>query len=508
MKFATRSMGLLVALLLGFVSTNEAGEVAAFNRTTGLINIPVAGVLGHGMFEAGALSALKKGKDKDFELGSRDEDGKLNLGLFDRAELGLTIFSFGNEKDVAGNIQVKVCEEENNWPAIALGLQNIGEKIYSSYGKHKDDYSLYGVASKDFNYLGGIRGHLGIGNRRFVGYGDKSNYLHGLFFGVQKSAAINLLGQKNISLNLMAEVDGRNINMGVSHVLPSGLRIEVAILELDDLFHDDALPKPALGITFGSEALFDRLVEGVKTKKEEEREGAMSLAEKAEKAEKTAANASAKTKEIEEKVNALEKKISQQKTVISERPEKPQQIVGIEEGEEAQVKMALLEEKMKAIEESIQKKLSEMDGGVKEALSEAKVTREIILDVGEKDQEKIAFKIVKKTSEDALTRAKKAEKEAKEVGLVAKTLESDLKILKAKIKNIEAGEGVRKAVIAEEGVRKAVIEKYTVRKRDTLSGIAKKHYHDSTRWPVIYKANRSTITDPGRIYPGQILIIP
>lgn len=49
---------------------------------------------------------------------------------------------------------------------------------------------------------------------------------------------------------------------------------------------------------------------------------------------------------------------------------------------------------------------------------------------------------------------------------------------------------------------------YTVESGDTLSGIAKKKYGDASRHREIFEANRATLDDPDRIYPGQVLRIP
>ena len=49
---------------------------------------------------------------------------------------------------------------------------------------------------------------------------------------------------------------------------------------------------------------------------------------------------------------------------------------------------------------------------------------------------------------------------------------------------------------------------YTVLKGDTLSKIAKANYGDPMKYPVIFEANRPMLTDPGKIYPGQVLRIP
>jgi nucleoid-associated protein YgaU len=49
---------------------------------------------------------------------------------------------------------------------------------------------------------------------------------------------------------------------------------------------------------------------------------------------------------------------------------------------------------------------------------------------------------------------------------------------------------------------------HTVVPGDTLSGIAKKHYGNAMKYPVIFEANRPMLSDPNKIYPGQVLRIP
>lgn len=43
---------------------------------------------------------------------------------------------------------------------------------------------------------------------------------------------------------------------------------------------------------------------------------------------------------------------------------------------------------------------------------------------------------------------------------------------------------------------------------DTLSAIAKKHYGDANKYPQIFDANRPMLSDPDKIYVGQVLRIP
>jgi nucleoid-associated protein YgaU len=49
---------------------------------------------------------------------------------------------------------------------------------------------------------------------------------------------------------------------------------------------------------------------------------------------------------------------------------------------------------------------------------------------------------------------------------------------------------------------------YTVVSGDSLSKIAKAHYGDAMKYPVIFEANKPMLADPDKIYPGQVLRIP
>lgn len=49
---------------------------------------------------------------------------------------------------------------------------------------------------------------------------------------------------------------------------------------------------------------------------------------------------------------------------------------------------------------------------------------------------------------------------------------------------------------------------YTVQSGDSLSKIAKKHYGNAMKYPVIFEANKPMLSDPDKIYPGQVLRIP
>lgn len=60
----------------------------------------------------------------------------------------------------------------------------------------------------------------------------------------------------------------------------------------------------------------------------------------------------------------------------------------------------------------------------------------------------------------------------------------------------------------EEEIAVAAATFYTVVKGDTLGKIAKEHYGNAMKYPVIFEANRPMLEHPDRIYPGQVLRIP
>ena len=49
---------------------------------------------------------------------------------------------------------------------------------------------------------------------------------------------------------------------------------------------------------------------------------------------------------------------------------------------------------------------------------------------------------------------------------------------------------------------------YTVEKGDSLSKISKAMYGDPMKYPQIFEANKPMLSDPDKIYPGQVLRIP
>ena len=49
---------------------------------------------------------------------------------------------------------------------------------------------------------------------------------------------------------------------------------------------------------------------------------------------------------------------------------------------------------------------------------------------------------------------------------------------------------------------------HRVEKGDTLSAVAKRVYGDANKYGKIFEANKPMLSDPDKIYPGQVLRIP
>ena len=111
----------------------------------------------------------------------------------------------------------------------------------------------------------------------------------------------------------------------------------------------------------------------------------------------------------------------------------------------------------------------------------------------------------------------------KALGLTYKTIQvktsGDTVVLEGEVEKQADSEKIALAVGNVEGVavvdnRMTVAEpaeeaKYhTVEKGDSLSKIAKEYYGDMTKYPQIFEANKPMLSDPDKIYPGQVLRIP
>lgn len=102
---------------------------------------------------------------------------------------------------------------------------------------------------------------------------------------------------------------------------------------------------------------------------------------------------------------------------------------------------------------------------------------------------------------------------------MARTAEANAKIaelqpkvdaLTAQIADLDKKIADLEAQLAECNKKPKYYGKYTVAPGDWLSKIAAKReiYHDASKWPMIYEANKDLIKDPDFILPGWLLFIP
>jgi nucleoid-associated protein YgaU len=63
-------------------------------------------------------------------------------------------------------------------------------------------------------------------------------------------------------------------------------------------------------------------------------------------------------------------------------------------------------------------------------------------------------------------------------------------------------------VLMEDAVPESESFFYTVKPGDSLSKIAKEQYGNAMEYMKIFEANQPMLTDPNKIYPGQMLRIP
>ena len=114
-------------------------------------------------------------------------------------------------------------------------------------------------------------------------------------------------------------------------------------------------------------------------------------------------------------------------------------------------------------------------------------------------------------------------KEVENLGLQAENLQVDIEGSKVRVKgqtasqedkekillalgNIEGVETVEDVLDAKDPAPSSQF--HTVRSGDTLSAIAKTYYGSPSKYHVIFEANKPMLSDPDKIYPGQVLRIP
>lgn len=100
----------------------------------------------------------------------------------------------------------------------------------------------------------------------------------------------------------------------------------------------------------------------------------------------------------------------------------------------------------------------------------------------------------------------------KELEDIRKEIQSALQELTLAKKTRKEMEGYLKAIEEQLKAYQEKVEEggeiYTVKKGDSLWKISRRYYGTPYKWPLIYRANKDVLKDPGKIYPGQKLKIP
>jgi len=215
----------LIIILFELLVVSAANAVV-FDHATSLIDIPTASLMEHGDFEAGLSVDYYRelGPDNQGFYWEAEEDAWGAIGFFNLLQVGGTLYSFGGGYIIFGaNLKLGLVREQGFWPSIAVGIDDIishEKTAVMGYPYEKDmTDSVYAVFSKQLHIFSGmpVWVNIGIGNRVFRSEAEFFRGLYGIFAGIE--------ARPFDDWSLIAEEDGRNINVGVKYRGPLGLSL-------------------------------------------------------------------------------------------------------------------------------------------------------------------------------------------------------------------------------------------------------------------------------------------
>ena len=220
---------LLSLFLLIFIITTAPNPVRGEVLTkSGLVDIPTGRVLEHGIFEAGTYLGFRQAAMNRSVTNLGDAVAvRLNFGLFDRLEVGLTHLWDENDPDSTiartANLKLLLLKEPEAGvvPGVAIGIEKLGNKLFSSDSETagSEGPSAFFAVSKTFNlprvHLFSL--HVGIGTQRFA-FGEQPI---GVFAGLSKEFQ-PAFARGDIAMRL--EFDGSGVNAGLRYAASSGLQ--------------------------------------------------------------------------------------------------------------------------------------------------------------------------------------------------------------------------------------------------------------------------------------------
>jgi len=233
-------------LIFFIITMLSSFAFADFDRTTGLIDIPVARVINGGTYKVFSSGIFTIGENLDSPA---DFNTGFAYGIGDWGEVTISMLT---TVDYTFNFNGVFLKESGGIPAIGFGIHNITYRKYVSDLGHTEEFgysddvdyikvarrpheqfSLYFVATKN---LGGSYGEytLGFGRGKYVGFGPHSHWFNSdmLFASTDQN---ELLGKAHEDafglffgsrwqiidpLSFMLEFDGRDVNAGVGYKFP------------------------------------------------------------------------------------------------------------------------------------------------------------------------------------------------------------------------------------------------------------------------------------------------
>lgn len=229
---------LLALILSNFMNLSMKAQGSAGSSATleprYIVDLPTAGMLSHGSLA--------------FDMDFYHSGGLListTVGVFDRVLLGISYGGagiLGNDRpewnDVPGlAARLRVVEESEAFPAIAIGFESQGKEEYLS---ELDRYAykspgLYIVGSKNYDAMGYLSLHAGINYSLERGDGDTDP---NVYFGAEKSvgSVFSVVGEYNLGLN-DSDTDalgrGRGyLNLGVRATMGGGLSLSFNLKDI------------------------------------------------------------------------------------------------------------------------------------------------------------------------------------------------------------------------------------------------------------------------------------
>ncbi len=223
---------------------------APFTSLGSAIRTPNGYVVPHTQF-TGTFAAYTR-DDGEGKLESKIV-GAVSGGLWDRVEVGV-VYTDDCDGLTFANAKVKVFEETPKFPAISIGVDNIGSSInedadeiidgssdvqeHSYYSRYFEKNAFYAVATKStvirglpvFSYIETVAS-VGFGSeQKYQGVGELSEDFSGLFASV--------LFRPNKWFGVIGEVDGSMVNAGLD-INYNDFALRMALTELDEYFKGD-----------------------------------------------------------------------------------------------------------------------------------------------------------------------------------------------------------------------------------------------------------------------------